>query len=81
MLPYVPVDVQVKWKFNGVGARENCLPSGWMRAEVLVRRVEGLVLGKWRHVVHRVIGRREYHTQAQLQAGKLVQWGELVEVL
>lgn len=29
-----------------------------------------------------MIGRkREYHTRAQLQAGKLVQWGELVEIL
>lgn len=33
VFPYVPVDVQVKWKFNGVGEQGELPPSGWMRAE------------------------------------------------
>ena len=33
VLPYVPADVQVKWKFNGVGEWGELPPSGWMRAD------------------------------------------------
>ena len=33
VLPYVPADVQIKWKFNGVGEWGELPPSGWMRAD------------------------------------------------
>lgn len=74
----------LRWKIQYVclcAPGENCLPvRGWEQMSSSAQS-GGLGLREMDTSSIMIGRKREYHTRAQLQAGKLVQWGELVEVL